>query len=241
MSDRPRRDERPWSDVSRTAALLFALGIVAQVSLHAIAPAPVARAADLGPPPGVRSVVAASLGDPLAGAKFMNLLLQAHDNQPGVSIPFRDLDYRMVERWLARILDIDPKGQYPLLAASRLYGEVADPARQRLMLDFVHQQFFADPARRWPALAHAVYVARHGLGDLELARTYARSLREHATGPTVPAWAKQMEIFLLADMNQAESARVLLGGLLSSGEVADPSEYRFLAGRLAELEAVTRR
>ena len=217
MSDRPRRDERPWSDVSRTAALLFALGIVAQVSMHAIAPAPVARATDLGPPPGVRSVVAASLGDPLAGAKVMNLLLQAHDNQPGMSIPFRDLDYRMVARWLARILEIDPQGQYPLLAASRLYGAVDDTTRQRRMLEFVHAQFLRDPNRRWQWLVHAAYVARHQLHDMTLALRFAQALRLHGTGSSVPAWARQMEIFLRADMNEVETAKLLLGGLLASG------------------------
>ena len=48
-----------------------------------------------------------------------------------------------------------------------------------------------------------------------------------------------MEIFLRADMNEYETAKLLLGALLASGEVTDPSEYRFLSGRLAELEETT--
>lgn len=197
-----------------------------------------ATAASLGTPPTVSEARMASLEEPLAYAKLMNLTLQAYDNQPGISLPFKRLDYARLSDWLERILELDPHGQYPLLAASRLYAAVDDPARQRLMLEFVHQQFLRDPNRRWQWLAHSAYVAKHQLRDLDLALKYARALRMHATSPAVPAWARQMEIFLRAEMKQTDSAKVLLGALLSSGQVSDATEYRFLAGRLKELEAM---
>jgi hypothetical protein len=164
------------------------------------------------------------------------LWLQAFDNQPGISIPFRELDYARVEAWLARILDLDPRGQYPLLAASRLYGEVPVPEKQRPMLDFVHDRFLEDPDRRWPWLAHAAIVAKHRLGDLPLALRYARAVTDHATGPGVPAWARDMTILVLEDMGELEAARLLIGGLLDSGRVTDPHEARFLDRKLRELE-----
>ena len=94
---------------------------------------------------------------------------------------------------------------------------------------------FAPLRKQW--LAHAAFVARHQLKDLSLAVRYAESLRLHAKSPRVPAWARQMEIFMRVDMNEYETAKLLLGALLASGEVTDPSEFRFLAGRLAELQA----
>ena len=229
------RDERPLARVPGPGWVVLALALAAQIGFSTVTPRGAPSAADLTPPPSVAAVIVASLGDPLPAAKIMNLLLQAHDNQPGLSIPFAQLDYLMVMRWLDRIIELDPRGPYPLLAASRLYAEVPDAARQRLMLDFVQRQFRADPNRRWAALAHAAYVARHRLKDLALAREYAQSLRLYATGPSVPAWAKQMEILLLADMNELASARVLLGALLDSGQVTDPAEFRFLASRLNEI------
>jgi hypothetical protein len=45
-----------------------------------------------------------------------------------------------------------------------------------------------------------------------------------------------MEIFILEDMDQLEAARIMLGGLLDSGEIDDPAEARFLAQRLRALE-----
>jgi hypothetical protein len=52
----------------------------------------------------------------------------------------------------------------------------------------------------------------------------------------VPLWAKQMEIFILEDMNELDAARALIGGLLERGEIHDPNELRFLQQRLEELE-----
>ncbi len=218
---------------------MLAAALLAQISFGLARPLELRTAEPLGRPPGVAAVTAAGLGDTLALAKLLNLILQAHDNQPGTPIPFARLDYARVIDWLDRILELDPRGPYPLLAASRLYGEIPDPARQRQMLDFVHRQFHAAPNQRWPALAHAAYVARHRLNDKTLALAYAHSLRLEATAASVPAWARQMEILLLADMDETAQARALLGALLDSGQVTDMAEFRFLTSRLAELERPT--
>ena len=232
-----RRDERPVKAVPPFIGASLVALLCAQGAWSLTHPRPPPTAAELGAAPSVIEVRISSLNEPLAYAKLMNLALQAHDNPPGVSLPFKQLDYSRVSTWLARIIEIDADGQYPLLAASRLYGAVEDAARQRLMLEFVHQQFLASPNQRWQWMAHAAYVAKHQLHDLDLALRYAQSLRLHATSGRVPAWARQMEIFLRAEMRQTEAAKVLLGALLASGQVTDAAEYRFLASRLGELEA----
>jgi len=48
-----------------------------------------------------------------------------------------------------------------------------------------------------------------------------------------------MEIFILEDMNELETARVIIGGYLQSGRVKDPAELKFLDERLKQLEART--
>jgi len=50
-------------------------------------------------------------------------------------------------------------------------------------------------------------------------------------------WAKQMQIFILEDLNELEAAKIMLGGLLESGRIRDPAEAQFLRQRLQELEA----
>jgi hypothetical protein len=223
--------------VPLSALALLALALAAQVALKVNAPAPQAKAEDLPQAPGIGALRLASLGDPLALAKGLMLYLQAFDYQSGSKVPYRELDYDRLEGWLARILELDPQGQYPLLAASRLYAEVPDEAKQRSMLEFVYRQFLLDPNRRWPWLAQATAVAKHRLHDLPLARRYAQAIERYAVGEGVPLWARQMEAFILEDMNELETARQIIGGYLQSGAVKDPAELRFLEGRLKQLES----
>ena len=216
--------------------VLLAAGLLAQIAWHGTRPPPTARASDLPAPPGAGALRLSALGDPVATAKMLMLWLQAHDNQPGVSIPFRNLDYAKVAAWLAGIIELDPRGQYPLLAASRIYASVNDEAKRRYILDFVYRKFLDDPNRRWPWLAHAAIVAKHRLEDLPLALKYARAITDHASGPEVPDWARDMSVVILEEMGELEAATLMAGYLLESGRVTAPHEKRYLMQKLEELE-----
>lgn len=221
--------------VPATVLALLLAGLSLQITWHGAQALRQARAESLPAPPPTDLLRAASVGEPLVFARFIMLWLQAFDNQPGISIPFRELDYGRVIAWLERILRLDERTQYPLLAASRLYAEVPVSTKQRQMLEFVYQQFLLDPNRRWQWMAHAVFIAKHRLKDLPLALKYAKALTDYATGAKVPHWAQQMQIFVLEDMGEVESAKVLLGGLIESGTITDPHELRFLEERLRGL------
>lgn len=223
---------RPWSAVPGPLLGAFALALAAQLASHALQPAPLARAVDLAEPAGIGTLRVAALGDPIPLAQVRTLYLQSFDNQPAISIPFADLDYGRIERWLDTLLELDPASQYPLLLASHVYASVPVESKQRMMLEFVRRSFEADPDRRWRWLAHAAIIARHRLNDTDLAIRYARAITAQATGPSVPGWARQMSVLLLADAGEIEAARVLLGGLLASGGLKDPQEIRFLLERL---------
>jgi hypothetical protein len=201
-------------------------------------PEPTAVAAQLEAPPATSVLRLTALGEPVGLAHMLTLRLQTFDTQPGISVPFRDLDYAHLTLWLERILDLDTASGYPLLLASQVYSQVPDGARQRAMLDFVYRKFLEDPLHRWRWLAHGALIARHRLNDHDLALRYARAIADEADAPTVPSWAKQMHIFLLADLGEVEAARILLGGLLDSGAVTDPREQRFLLERLEQFESV---
>jgi hypothetical protein len=228
--------ERPLARVPRPVLLLLIGSLATQAFWHARRAGPEAQASALPPPPPLSQLELTSAGDPVALSKLSMLWLQAHDNQPGISIPFRDLDYGRVIGWLERILQLDERASYPLLAAARLYAEVPVPEKQRQMLEFVRREFLRDPDRRWPWMAHAVFVARHRLKDLPLALSLANDLSAHASA-AVPSWARQMNIFVLEGMGEIEAAKVLIGGLLESGQLKDASEQQFLMRRLQDLES----
>lgn len=219
--------------VGIVALLLGALA--AQCALHALLPAPAAPAPALPAAPPPQALRLASLGDGPAAARLVMLYLHAFD----AGMPLRQLDYGRLAGWLDGALALDPRSRQPLVAAAQVYAAVADPARVRVMLAVVERGFVADPARHWPAMAQAALVARHRLHDMALARRYARALRLRA--PAAPAWARQLELFILQDMSELDSARAVAGALLSDGTITDPNEVRLLEQRLRELEAAPQR
>jgi len=229
--------ERPLSAVPGIVFFILLAGFFAQLYWHKLDGGPEIRVETLPDAPKINTLRLFGLDDNPAMSKLLMLWLQAFDNQPGISIPFAELDYDKTIDWLETILAMDPRAQYPLLAASRVYTVVPDERRQRKMLEFVNEQFLLDPDSRWKWQAHAVYMAKHRLQDFDLALRYARTLGKYATGENVPHWARQMEIYVLEDMGELESAKVLIGGLIESGAIIDANELRFLKQRLQEIEA----
>ncbi len=205
------------------------LGIALQVLWKAFEPAPVAHARDLPNPPDAAWVSAWDVGENALASQWLTLTAFAHDEQPGISLPYLALDYGRLTAWMATALILDPNNRNILLAASQVYSQVPDPRRERIMLDFVHQQFLLAPESRWPYLAHAALVARHRLNDVHLALSYARDL---SMAKSAPRWVKQVPVLLLSDMGEKEQARILLGGLITSGAIRDEREIDFMMKRI---------
>jgi hypothetical protein len=224
-----KREQRPLSAVPSWVWGALAASLALQLALHALVGRPRAGGGDLPPAPSANMLRLASFGEVAAAARLTMLYVQGFD--------MTTLDYARLTAWLRAALALDPRSQYPLFAAARIYAENTDPLRARAALEFVYQQFLLDPNRRWPWLAHGALLAKHRLKDLALARRYAAAIDRHTSAADVPLWARQMEIFILEDMNELEAARVMIGGLLASGQITDPAQLRFLQGRLESLEA----
>jgi hypothetical protein len=218
------------------AALVLGLALTA--GLSTLRGNPTASAEDLGVPPTALMARLVALDESVAVAKLLNLVVQAHDAQPGLSLAYGQLNYDQLVAWMDLSLALDVHGQYPLMAGARLYTQAsADAARQRKMTDWVASRFAADPAKRWQWMAHIAYVAKTQFKDQDLALQYAAVLRQHTENiATVPAWARQLEIFLKIEMKESDSAKFLISQLLQSGQIKDDNEFRFLAHTLKELE-----
>ena len=231
-----RRNARPLSRLPGWLWPALAAALAGQIAIRAGSGRGPAVAAELPPPPTAQALRLASFGEPQALARLAMLYLQAFDLGANNAVPYQALDYPRLIGWLRAILALDPRSEYPLFSAARLYAEVPDPGRSRLMLEFIHEQYLLDPNRRWPWLAHAALLAKHRLHDLPLARRYAAAIDRYTTTNDVPLWARQMQVFILEDMNELDSARILIGGLLASGKVRDADEARFLRRKLEEIE-----
>lgn len=226
---------------SRAAAATLAIALATQGAFVALLPRGAIAPVPLPQAPAPAALPVAALGDPVALSRVLMLWLQSQEDQAGGMQPLHEIDYTALRGWLEAILALDPRSPYPLLAASQVYGAVDDPARARLMLDFVAQAFARDPDRRWPWMAQAAMMARHRLHDVPLSARYARELRERTSAAVLPAWAAQLEAWIAEDMGELEGARLLIGGLVSSGAITDPRELRLLETRLRELESQRQR
>ena len=229
------RDERALSAVPAWVHAVLVAALAVQIGVRLARPGGAPAASDLPAAPPAAALRLASFDEPEAAARLAMLYLQAFDLGGANRLPYRELDYRRLVGWLRAVLELDPRSEYPLFSAARVYAEVPDPQRSRIMLEFIYEEFLRDPNRRWPWLAHATLIAKHRLHDLPLALRYAKAIDSRVTTPSLPLWAKQMQIFILEDMDELDAAKIMLGGLLESGAIRDPNEARFLEHRLEEL------
>jgi hypothetical protein len=227
-----RRDVRRVAAVPAWVLALLGASLAAQVAWQATRSDAGVDERELPPPPSAPALRLAAFAEAEAAARLSMLYVQSFDVQ--------SVDYARLLGWLGALLELDPRSHYPLFAAARVYAETADARRTRLALEFVYREFLDDPNRRWPWLAHAALLAKHRLKDLPLARRYAHALEQNVTARNVPLWARQMEIFILEDMNELEAARIMIGSLLQSGQLTDPAELRFLKERLEALSSPQR-
>ena len=197
----------------------------------------VAKAEDFSSPPSLAVLRLASLGDSIAFAKMTMLWLQNFDNQPGLAIPFRNLDYEALALWLEKILELDPKSEYPLHAALRFYAPIPDKVRTRRMLTFIHEQFQRDPEHRWRWLSFAAIDARHRLQDNTLALAFLKDVTNKAKQGRFPQWVHGLQWSLMREAGALQSARQLVGGLLHHGTITDPGELNFISDWLEALES----
>ncbi len=227
--------ERRWQTVPRYWRWALILALLAQFGLAGVKPSLITKISPLASPPPPALLQTVFGGDALLAARLTMLWLQNIDVQTGQFLSYKQLDYSVLIQWLTTILSLDPQSEYPLLAASHLYVNISDSQKQRQMLDFVYQAFLQSPTTRWRWLAQAALLAKHRLKDLPLALKYATAIAQHAT-PAMPAWAKEMQIFILEDMGELEQARLIIGGIFASKQLTDPNEIHFLEKKLESLE-----
>jgi hypothetical protein len=235
----PAAEVRSWRAVPPVVIAFGAALLAARVVLTGLAPVvSESRVQDLPPVPSAATLSLAGLGDRAVLGAGLLLWLQAFDSQGGRHLSYRDLDYGRLIEWLDRIHELRPDSDYPLLLATRVYSSTPDREQMRSALEFTHRTALSDPERFWRWLAEAAVLAKHRLGDLSLGLQMARDITRRVPAGQLPHWARDLELILLQDLGEYESAYLLIQGLLDSGEITDPDELRFLRHRL---EALRRR
>ena len=163
---------------------------------------------------------------------LLAIRLQLHDNQAGKHVRYSQLDYERLVNWLDQIYQLNTQSEYPMMLASRVYSQTRDKTRLRIMLEYIDRTFMQNPQLHWRRLAEASVIAKHELGDLQLALQMAEKLSSQPASVKMPSWARDMQFILLGDMNEFETAITIIVALLQSEAVNDPDEARFLKEKL---------
>jgi len=173
-----------------------------------------------------------SMGSQQLFSYLLVIRLQLHDNQAGKHIRYSRLDYERLVDWLDQIHRLNTQSEYTMLLASRVYSQTRDRDRLRIILEFIDRTFMQNPQLHWRRLAEASVIAKHKLGDLQLALQMADKLSSQPASVEMPRWARDMQFILLGDMNEFETAITIIVALLQSDAVNDPDEARFLQEKL---------
>ncbi len=177
-----------------------------------------------------------SMGSDQLLGYLLTIRLQLHDNQMGRHFSYNRIDYDRLVEWLEQISELNPRSEYPMLLATRVYSNTIDKQQLRLMLDFIERVFDNDPQLHWRRLAETSLLAKHRLGDLKLALRMAEKLALQPASVVMPSWARDLQFLLLAEMNEFESAIAMIQALIQSGAISDPDEKRFLESKLLDFQ-----
>lgn len=230
-----RRSERPIRLLPRSLLLLFASVLALQLAYHhANRRLLEADYRPLAEPAAAQIYRAAAAGSQQLLGHLLAIWLQLHDNQAGRHFRYSLIDYDRLVAWLERITSIAPGTEYPMLLASRVYSHTDSEPRLRKVIAFIERHFQTDPQRHWRRMAEACLLAKHRVGDLELALRLARQLAAQPASVEMPHWARDFEFLLLAELNEFESAIAIIEALLQSGAIRDNDERRFLGEKLLE-------
>ncbi len=177
-----------------------------------------------------------AMGSDRLWSYLLLLNVQLHDNQKGRHVNYSQLDYRVLRQWLLTLYELNPQSEYPAFLASRIYSQVDDPQKIRLMIDLIDELFERNPEQHWRRMTEASLLAKHQLADLPLALSLAQQVAALPESYDLPFWARDMQLVLLDELNQYESAQLLISSLLESGNIKDRDEVRFLQHRLLKIQ-----
>ncbi len=230
-----RRAERPLLQVPRPLTLGFVALFAIQLGYHHVKDRELAATyRQLSQPLAAATYRAAAMGSEQLLGHLLAIRLQLHDNQAGQHFRYSLMDYERLIGWLEQISDTAPGTEYPLLLASRVYSQTGSEQRLRTIIAFIERRFADNPQRHWRRLAEASLLARHRLGDLELALRLAERLAQQPESVVMPRWARDFEFLLLAELNEFEAAIVIIQALLESDSIRDVDEQRFLREKLSD-------
>lgn len=185
-------------------------------------------------PPSKNGIVMAALGDQQLAYRVLGMMLQNFGEIGGRSTKFEDYNYENLGKWFFLADSLDPKSNFVPLLAAYYFGATKVKEDLDHVIDYLAHVGKRNYGQHWRWLSQAMFIAKFQQEDHEKALALAYDLADMWTDD-MPAWAKQMPAFILADMGQKESALALLLSLIHEGaDKFHPAEVNFMRSYICE-------
>ena len=232
-----KRTERPFSQIPRPLLVILLVTLLIQILIHQYGL--LRDGIDYKPlavPFSSSTYRKLSMGSDQLLSYLLVMRLQLHDSQAGKYIRYEQINYNLLDSWLDQIYELNTLSEYPAMLASRVYSQTADKQQLRIMVNFIRNTFEQNPQLFWRRLTEATILAKHKLGDLELALSLAEQLSSQPTNIVMPYWARDMQFLILGELNEYEAGIAIIAGLLQGGSITDPDEENFLKKKMLDFQ-----
>lgn len=169
------------------------------------------------PPPSELSASFMTLGDKEFSYRVIGLMIQNFGNIGGRDTPIKDYDFNNLANWFFLQYNLSPKADHAPMLAAFYYGASQDPSKIRPILEYLKVAGNSTQGEKWRWLAHAVYLARFKLKDLDLALEYA-NIVANIPKDDMPAWAKRLPANVLNQRGEKEAALEMMIEIIKAGE-----------------------
>ena len=177
--------------------------------------------------PSNRVAKALAMGDGQFLYRAATFVLQNMGDDGGRTTPLKDYDYQRLGQWFFLLDRFDPVSEFLPVLVGYYYSQSQNPDDVRIVISYLAHIAIRDPDRNWRWFAHAIYLARHKVKDMNLALSLAYRMAAMKS-PGIPVWAQQMPAFLLADVGEKEAARDLMEAIMESQPNLEPAEMEFM-------------
>lgn len=169
----------------------------------------------LGPPPADAAIPALGLGDAQAYFRAAAVGLFNAGDLGGRTTPLAAFDMDDVAAWLRHLDVADPRSDLGANLAAHYFGLTPRTGSLRPLIDYLVAHAETVPGEKWRWLAHATFLARHRLGDSDLALELGLRLSK-LPADQVPAWARQLPAFVLAAKGDRQAATLFMETMLDT-------------------------
>ena len=167
------------------------------------------------PVPTEFNLQSSAIGDSQLAYRMTGIMLQNFGDTGGRITPLDHFDFEDLSRWLYVATALDPRSSFVPFMAAMYYGGVQNPDKLPPLLEYLSVVGSKPGKENWRWLAHAAYLARFEMKNLDLALKYARQLA--ALPADMPAWARQMPGFILQAQGSKDEALAVMIDILREG------------------------